>query len=217
MVAPPLGPAAPMEILLVGDGTATMSDPLVGVVPGPVAEVDMYDVAATLDADRHAAIVITGGVDQEDLWNKRATIERYLGDGGVVMFCGHLLRRWLPGCAPFEPATIDSMHDYDVRFVTPHPIYDGIEPAHLAYQRGVAGFFARGSHAPPPGATVLAELAGGQPITYVDRRSGGGTVLAHAGSSLLHVGGGDTSARLGPQCAAWIRAEAQRRRQDCQE
>ena len=54
---------------------------------------------------------------------------------------------------------------YRVAELAPHPIFDGVDPDDLTLRKGVAGFFARGHHPPPPdlsgnvGARDLGELA----------------------------------------------------------
>lgn len=169
---------------------------------------DPYDLG-TLDLERVGVLLIAGMVDQEHLWRRRDVVASFLGRGRVVVFCGQLFRRWLPGCEPFMPAPIRGFGDYVVKLATdeggePHPVFAGVAPDDLTFRRGVAGFFARGHHPPPPGARILATLAGGQPITWVDQDSTAGTVFVHAGADLLGYGADDTSAaRMVPQLLDW--------------
>ncbi len=81
---------------------------------------------------------------------------------------------------------------------------------YLDFRRGVAGFFARGHHPVPDGAEVLVRLAGGQPATYVDRVSTGGTILVQASSDLLGYPGnaGDTAQRIPNQLLAWLHGQS---------
>ncbi len=168
---------------------------------------DLYDIGQ-LDLQSFGALFVAGMVDQEHLWHQRDVIASFLSLGRTVVFCGQLFRRWLPGCEPFTPAPIQTFADYTVHLAEPHPIFAGVDPADLTYRRGVAGFFARGHHPPPRGASVLATLNEGQPITWVDQRSTDGTVVVHAGADLLGYGPGDgTAARLVPQLLAWARRE----------
>lgn len=172
-----------------------------------VEVVDVYELPS-VDLDRHAAILVSDMVDQEFLWRERDVVASFLERGRVVVFCGQLLRAWLPGCGTFLPASIGSMRDYAVHLVEPHPVFAGVEARDLTFRRGVAGFFARGHHPPPPGAQVLAALAGGQPTTWIDRATTPGTVFAHAGNSLLFYAQIDsTAARVAPQLLAWARHE----------
>ncbi len=92
--------------------------------------------------------------------------------------------------------------------LAPHPIFAGIEPDDLTFRRGVAGFFARGHHPPPPGAEVLVRLGGGEPATYVDRVSTRGTIVVHATGDLLAY----PETGLPDQFLTWAREEATTRR-----
>ena len=169
--------------------------------------VDVYDLPA-VDLEPYAGVIVTGMVDQEFLHSHRDVVSAYLGRGRVVVFCGQLLRPWLPGCGAFVPVTVRSFRDYTVRLVTPHPVFAGVDANDLTFRRGVAGFFARGHHPLPPGAVVLAALGGGAPTTYVDQRTTPGTILAHAGTDLLDYAGDETTAgRVAPQLLAWVRSQ----------
>lgn len=175
---------------------------------GEIDAIDVYALPST-DLTGYRALVIGGTVDQEFLFAHRHIVADLLGRRGVVLFCGHLLRAWLPGCGRFVPREVHSFHDYAVHLVEPHPIFDGVTERDLTFRRGVAGFFARGHHPPPDGATVLAALPGGEPITYIDRRTTPGTVLAHAGNDLLTTFDGvdSTASRVAPAVLAWLRRE----------
>ena len=170
--------------------------------------VDVYDLPS-LDLEPYAALMVGGMVDQEFLWQHRDVLESFLARERAVVFCGQLLRSWLPGCGRFVPAKITSMRDYAVQLVEPDPVFAGVDPHDLTFRRGVAGFFARGHHPPPPDAKVLAALAGGQPTTWIDRKTMPGTVFVHAGNDLLGYAQVDsTAARLASQLLEWARAES---------
>ena len=179
-----------------------------------VATADMYDLGG-IELEPYSALFVAGMVDQEFLLRRAGEVAGFLGRGRVVVFCGHLFRPWLPGCAPFVPAVVSGFGDYAVHIeeqgLRQVPVYAGVEADDLTFRRGVAGFFARGHHDPPPGATVLARLAGGQPITWVDEATTPGAVLVHAGADLLGYGGdGTTAARLVPQVLDWARRRGSR-------
>lgn len=174
-----------------------------------VVTADAYELAG-LDLDPYPALLVAGMVDQEYLLGCRDSVASFLARGRVVVFCGHLFRPWLPSCPPFQPAVISTFGDYAVHIeeeaLARVPVFAGVDPDDLTYRRGVAGFFARGHHDPPPGAVVLARLAGGQPITWVDEQSTPGAVFVHAGADLLGYGGDRSSAsRLVPQLLDWAR------------
>lgn len=156
-------------------------------------------------------LLIPGSVDQEWLHLHRELVEGFLAGGRIVVFSGHLFRPWLPGASSFIPKEINSFRDYAVRVVTPHQIFAGVRPEDLTFRKGVAGFFARGHHPPPPGAEVLLALADGDPITYRDRSSSGGTILLHSGNDLWgYAGDESTAGRIAPQLLAWIGEEGRR-------
>jgi hypothetical protein len=176
---------------------------------GEVVEpLDIYELP-DLDLDRFSGLLIPGSVDQEWLHLHRTLVENFLDKGRVVVFCGHLFRPWLPGAASFVPKRINSFRDYTVEIVKSHSIFAGVKPEDLTFRKGVAGFFARGHHPPPPGAEVLLTLADGEPITYLDRSSIRGAILLHSGNDLWGYAGDKTTAsRITPQLLRWIRKEA---------
>lgn len=174
---------------------------------GTVDALDVYDLPS-IDLSEVGALLLGGMVDQELLFRHRARVESFLDDGKVVVFGGHLLRPWLPGCGPFVPKVIRSFHDYALGIVDPHPLYADVDPGDLTFRRGVAGFFARGHHPTPPGAEVLLALPDGEPVTYVDRHTTAGTILVHAGGGLFDGAEPDsTASRVPGQLLAWVRAE----------
>jgi hypothetical protein len=173
-----------------------------------VEPLDIYELP-DLDLGRFRGLLVPGSVDQEWLHLHRGLIENFLDKERVVVFCGHLFRPWLPGAAPFVPKQIGSFRDYEVKIVEPHPVFAGVKAADLTFRKGVAGFFARGHHPPPPGTEVLLTLADGEPITYCDRSSTRGTILLHSGNDLWGYAGDETTAgRITPQLLSWIKEEA---------
>jgi hypothetical protein len=166
---------------------------------GRIDHLDCYRLDQ-VDLAGYQGLIIAGMVDQEYLLRHRDRIAAYLAGGGVLVFGGHLHRDWLPGCSPFVPLPHPTLAAYRVAEVAEHPLFDGLGPDELTFRRGVAGFFARGHHPPPPGAEVLVRLGGGEPATYLDRVSTAGTVLVQATSDPLT---GD-----GRHLVDWILAEA---------
>jgi hypothetical protein len=167
-----------------------------------VDRLDCYAIGS-IDLARYAALIATPTVDQEHLARHQRVIRDYLNSGGVVVFGGHLHRDWLPGASPFVPLTNQSLDGYRVVEVADHPIFRGMG-TELTFRRGVAGFFARGHHPPPPGAEVLTRLFGGEPATYLDRVSTAGTIIVQATSDLLSY--------CGEALIDWIIAESAQRR-----
>jgi hypothetical protein len=180
-----------------------------------VDRIDIYDLPSA-DLGRYRGLIVPNHVDQEFLHREHARIRAFLDDGRVLVFNGHLFREWLPGARPFVPKGLDGSRlvprgihgsdDYNVRIVTPHPIFEGVRPEDLTFRRGVRGFFARGHHPPPDGAEILLTLESGEPIIHVDRRSTRGTILVHSGNDLLgYAGDATTASRVAPQLLRWMR------------
>ena len=172
---------------------------------------DIYDLPS-LDLGRYRALAVTSACDQEFLLRYKDKISAFLDQGRVLVFSGHLFRPWLPGAGLFQPKTIHTHLDYTVRLVKEHPVFEGVREEDLTYRKGVAGFFARGHHEPPPGAEILARLVDaerGEPIVYVDRVSTNGVILVHAGNDLLaSVDRDSTAGRVAPQLIRWMLAES---------
>ncbi|WP_010271735.1 hypothetical protein [Paenibacillus senegalensis] len=154
------------------------------------------------------ALAIDPFADQEWLYKHRALINGFLASGRLLLFSGHLFRQWLPGAGLFIPRKIRQHHDYTVSIVNPaHPLFQDVQAEELTYNRGVAGFFARGHHPPPEDAEVLLTLPDGEPITYVDRSTTKGTIVVHSGNNLL------SHPKLGPRLLDWMQSEVDALRQ----
>jgi hypothetical protein len=170
--------------------------------------IDMYELP-DIDLARYAGIVVSSQVDQAFLYRHRGVVREFLDAGGVVAFSGHLSRRWLPGVDCFEPKTIESEADYAVIEERPHPVFEGVDMADLTYQRGVAGFFARGHNPPPADARTILRLPDGEPVVFVDDRTTNGTMLVHSGNDLIGLGRrSSTAERVPEQLIEWMRAES---------
>jgi len=169
--------------------------------------IDAYDLPG-FDLTPYKAMVVPGLIDQEFLWKEKELIREFLDSGRVLVFSGHLFRPWLPGASSFVPRTIRSYHDYVVSVRQPHPVFEGVKPEDMTFNKGVAGFFARGHHPAPEGAEVLLTLPDGEPIVYIDRSSTKGTIFVHSGNDLFgYMSSESTSRRIGPQLIRWIRDE----------
>ncbi|MFC5701243.1 phosphate starvation-inducible protein PhoH [Cohnella faecalis] len=172
---------------------------------------DQYELAQC-DLSPYICLAIDGIADQEHLYKEKAIIESFLNLGKIVVFCGNLFRPWLPGGRSFVPRAIVDHRDYAVGNPDPaHPIFQGVRSEDMTYNKGVAGFFARGHHPLPPSATPLLTLPGGEPITYIDRQSTSGTIVVHAGNNLFgYWSEANSSGRIGPQLMQWVQEEYRR-------
>ncbi|HEY2495295.1 MAG TPA: phosphate starvation-inducible protein PhoH [Paenibacillus sp.] len=168
---------------------------------------DLYDLPE-FDLSSYCCLVIDSYVDQELLYRERERIWKFLNQGKVLIFSGHLFLPWLPGASIFVPKQIHNHRDYEVSIAQPHPIFDSVKPGDMTYTKGVSGFFARGHHPLPPHAEVLLTLPGGEPITYIDRHSTEGTILVHSGNNLFaYRNPSSTVGRIGSQLQNWIGEE----------
>jgi hypothetical protein len=173
--------------------------------------IDVYDLEEA-DLSPFLGLAVPGLTDQEHLWRHADKLRVFLDAGKVIVYSGMLFRPWLPGAGMFVPKKVRSHHDYFLTQVAPSPIFAGIEIEDLVFRRGVAGFFARGHHQPPPGAEVILTLPGGEPALYIDRVSTNGTILVHGGNDMLGFANDTTTAsRLTPQLLDWMRSEARER------
>lgn len=169
--------------------------------------IDVYDLPDH-DLSGYKCLVITGLIDQELLLTQKEKIRQFLDQRKVLVFSGNLFLPWLPGGSAFIPKTIRNHSDYDVSILQPHPIFEGVQTCDMTYNKGVAGFFARGHHPLPKDAEVLLTLPGGEPITYIDRTSTKGTILVHAGNDLFGYNHpGKSTGRIALQLTQWVRNE----------
>jgi hypothetical protein len=171
--------------------------------------IDVYDLAKH-DLSGYKCLVIVGLIDQEYLYKEKEIIRQFLDQKKIVVFCGNLHRPWLPGASSFVPKAIHKHSDYEISIHQPHPIFEGVHPDDMTYNKGVSGFFARGHHPLPSGAEVLLTLPGEEPITYIDRNSTKGTILVHSGNDLFgYTFPGKTTGRIAFQLIQWVREEYQ--------
>ncbi|QKS48935.1 phosphate starvation-inducible protein PhoH (plasmid) [Paenibacillus cellulosilyticus] len=197
------------DFLLLDSG-ASFSEQIVrdGASDPSTLVLDQYEFATyDLLGAAHRFLIIDEFIDQELMLEQKEKIEAFLNQGNILVFSGHLFRPWIPGAAPFVPKTIYNHLDYTIQ-VLDHSIFAGVQSEDITYNKGVAGFFARGHHPIPEGAEVILRLAGDEPITYIDRLSTQGTILVHAGRNLLRYRHENNSAgRIGEQLRRFLYEE----------
>lgn len=152
------------------------------------------------------ALLIPANADQRFLMTLQPQLEQWLLAGGTMVINGHVAYPFLRWLQPFEVQPCPGLAGLQVARAAPHPVFDGVDPAHLTYRRGVAGFYARGANPPPPGALVLNTLGPGQqPIDWLLALPGGGRLLVHSGNDLwMYANGQDSAARIVPQLFDWL-------------
>ncbi|WP_338879649.1 hypothetical protein WHX56_28765 [Achromobacter veterisilvae] len=187
-----------------GDGPAALTG---GAAPR-AACVPLYGLHELPLAD-YRALLVPAHADQRYLLEQRARLEAYLESGGTVVFNGHVAYPFLRWLAPFVPGSAAGVAGLRVNRAAPHPVFDGVDPEHLTFRRGVAGFYARGSNPPPAGARVLNTLGpDAQPIDWVLALPGGGRLLTHSGNDLwMYAGSADSAGRIVPQLFDWLHGD----------
>lgn len=170
--------------------------------------IDQYDFEME-DLSNVDILVIPNFIDQEYLFTQKKKIEGFLANKKIVVFCGHLFKTWLPGVAPFIPERIQSFSDYEVFHTANNSgIFEGVTTEDMTYNKGVAGFFARGYHPIAHDVEVLLRFKSGHPVTYIDRSSSVGTILVHAGRDLFgYHSKNKTTGKIPPQLYAWLERE----------
>jgi len=170
-------------------------------------QIDQY-MFDKVNLDLFKCLFVHDFIDQEYLFIHKEKIASFLDEGKVVVFCGHLFKKWLPGCSLFTPKTITSFADYTISKAMPHPIFEGVEPEDMTLNKGVAGFFARGTHSPVPNNAEILLTLPGMPVTYIDRQTTKGTILVHAGRDLFsHRMQNKSTDRISTQLLQWIHDE----------
>lgn len=172
-----------------------------------ISVIDEYELEST-DLSNYNVLLITYFVDQEYLYKHKHIIENFLSEGKVVIFCGHLFRKWLPGCSLFMPKKLNGYKDYLVQAVPGAPLFEGVEIDDMVYNKGVAGFFARGYYYAPENAEVCLTFTDGKVISYIDRHTTNGTIIVHAGRSILgYKNSKNTTKKISEQALALLKEE----------
>ena len=183
-----------------GMGQVNKSDSCISVI-------DEYDFDST-DLSKYNVLMITYFVDQEYLYKHKNIIENFLNEGKVVVFCGHLFRKWLPGASLFMPKKLNSYKDYLVEIPSKSTIFNGVEVDDMVANKGVAGFFARGYYYAPENAEVELTFTDGKVISYIDRHTTNGTIIVHAGQNLLSYKNSDnTKKKISEQALVLLKEE----------
>lgn len=190
-----------------GDGPAAFAS-AAGTRP-PVAVVPLYELAQ-LDLHRCRALLIPANADQRYLQTQQQRLEDFLLDAGTIVVNGHIAHGFLRWLQPFQPVPYRGLETLRIHPAHPHAIFDGVDPEHMTFRRGVAGFYARGSNPPAPGAIVLNTLGpDAVPIDWLLTLPAGGRLLVHSGNDLwMFHGSEDTTSRILPQLFAWLSRNA---------
>ena len=176
-----------------------------------ITNLDQYELGTT-DFSPYDVLVITDFIDQEYLYENRGIIQQFLNSGKIVVACTHIFRSWLPGVNLFMPKRITKFSDYEMEIKKADSVFRGVDMQELAYRKGVSGFYARGYHpVTNPEVEVWLAFKTGEPITYVDRTSTKGTIIASSARDLLsYETGQNTTQLIAPQTLEWLEDEIKR-------
>lgn len=174
--------------------------------------VPLYELGG-VDLAAYRGLLIGLHADQRYLLARKAQLEAFLKGGGTIVFCGHVAYPFLDELVLYRAIPDYTVADLEVVRLADHPVWAGVDPAHLTFRRGVAGFYGRGANPPPPGARVIHALGPGRhPVDFEARPAAGGRLLVHAGADLWGYVDSDTSAaRMAPQLLDWIAAREETR------
>ncbi len=191
--------AEPVVLLTMGDDPRLLDHP----AAWGVRALDCYDLSQA-ELEQAAAVLVGMHADQRHLAGMRPVLETFVASGGRLVVCGQVAIPFLAGLCRFCPLVDYHLEDLEVHAVRAHPVWAGVKTEDLTLRRGVAGFYGRGWHQPPPGAVVINGLGPRRlPVDFV-YRMGAGEVLVHGGNDLWSSDEeGSTSARLVPQLLEW--------------
>lgn len=190
------------------------------IIVHPDRTVERRDQYADNLLDGAAGIIIGGGADQIALDARRDELTAFVEAGGRIQINGHVQRPFLPGLTRWRKLDFERPRDLRISTVTPHPVWEGVDPDLFWFQTGVpgthtleemqeigvAGFYGRGYHLDlPEGAVVINGI--GQLRAPIDWEYplGAGRVLVHAGNDLLGFAKpGTASEALCDNLGAWL-------------
>ena len=135
----------------------------------------------------HRGLITGMLLDQDAMMDLRPALSRFLDLGGRWVFNGHLVRPLVEGLQPYQPIPAPRRADFKLTARVAHPLFAGVQVKDLETNKGVAGFYGRGSNPPPVGAVVLNTLGDNVPVDWVWHRPGGGAIFSHAGNDLAQI------------------------------
>lgn len=166
---------------------------------------DQYAFApASLDGIE--GLLLSQHLDERHLTEHRDTLDTYLGEGGAVAVMGPVALPFLTYLTPHEPVGTGRRDDWLLELGSAHPIMAGVDPDDLIYRKGVVGFWARGTIAPPDDAEALTRFpTSGLVADWAWSRPAGGRLFVHPGNDVWgYAGDGTSAARVFSQLLDWM-------------
>lgn len=172
-----------------------------------IKQVPQYEIG-TFDFSDFDVIMVANFADQENIYMHKNVIDKFLSEGKIVVFFGHLFRPWLPGAPLFMPEKIKHFSDYNLYPQKDSSIFKGVLTDDMTFNKGVAGFFSRGHYHADEKSEVHLKFKSGHICSYADRHSSKGTIFVHAGRPLLgYHSQGKTTDVLRLQFIEWLHNE----------
>ncbi|PVB60176.1 hypothetical protein [Labrenzia sp. 011] len=154
-------------------------------IGGHTFDVAQQPVLESSDLPAYDGIVLTMHSDQKHLQSVSSRLESFLEGGGSVVFNGHVAHPFLTGLSPFRPIVQNGLESFRIHVEAGHALFDGLTSDDLTFQRGVAGFYSRGTNPPPEGATVLTTIGIDRaPVDWI-APVGRGKLFVHTGNDLF--------------------------------
>lgn len=174
-----------------------------------IRQVPQYEIKS-YDFSEINVIMIPNFSDQENLYMHKDVIETFLNERKIVVFFGHLFRQWLPETPLFMPEKITHFTDYNLYQQNNTSIFKDVKTEDMTFNKGVAGFFARGHYIVDSSCEVHLSFGNGHTVSYADRTTTAGTIFVHGGRSLLdYYEQGKSTDVLRAQFIDWLITETE--------
>lgn len=170
-----------------------------------VRNVDLYELE-TLDVTSVSGLIVNGNCDQIYLERCKDVLTAFVTGGGRIAIMGHPLTDFLPGLGQWRKLQYSGPKDLAISAGSPHPVWEGVDPADLSFRKKVSGFYGRGYSQKLPENAIVTNYIGrhGLPVDYV-YPLGKGEVLVHGGIDLaVFQSDPNTSARVYSQLLSWL-------------
>jgi len=188
----------------------TVGTPKAISAPPGAHRIDILDqYAFTPDAlTGKDAILLGQHLDEHHLSGFKAILDGFFEDGGGIAVMGPVARPFLTVLSPHLAVGNGQRDDWVLENAADHPLMHEVDAHDLTYRKGVVGFWARGTIAPHPGATVLTRFAAtGAVADWAWEKENGGRLYVHPGNDVWgYAGEPNSSARVFPQLLDWMAA-----------
>ncbi|WP_375552393.1 hypothetical protein [Rhodophyticola porphyridii] len=147
-------------------------------------------------------------LDEYHLGTLRPGLDAFLARGGAVATMGPIAVPYMSILRPHRPEGSGRRDDWILEIAGDHPIVDGVSAGDITFRKGVVGFWARGSIAPPDDARIVTRFAAtGAPADWVWHGPQGAKLFVHPGNDVWgYAQEPNSSARIFAQLLDWMAA-----------